>query len=121
MVEKLHEAGHATSMSGRPASDILSKIIDKERELEMSVLEAQEEANRIIQRAREKAAETTAQHRKKAEAEAVTAKQEIIARARQNAEQVKTSFAGQINQLKEIPADRLNKTVDRLLAMLLPQ
>jgi len=119
MVQKLSHTGSGAG-SKVPPSDILTKIISKERELELSIKAAQEQANRIIQEARDRAAALQIQERQSAESEAAALKEDIRSRARAAAQQATQAAGEKLADLRAIPAKHVEHTVEHLLEMVLP-
>ncbi len=117
MVER--SAAHQPSPSPS-SSEILLKIVEKERDLENSILQAREEANRIIQEAKSKAAEIAATHKKSAEAQAVKIKEDMVKKARDEADRIRQDVADKIKSVQSIPPGRIDETVNNLLEMVLP-
>lgn len=114
---KNQDPSSATSIA---SSDILTKIIEKERELEMNILSAQEEANTIIQKAREEAAEIIENQKKEAEKEAAAAKEDILDKARQEAKKIRADSAKMVKDVGNVPKELMEKTISHLLEMVLP-
>jgi vacuolar-type H+-ATPase subunit H len=119
MVQKLShtDAGAAAKV---PPSDILAKIISKERELEQSIKAAQEQSNQIIQEARDRVTALQVQERQAAESEATALKEDIRSSARAAAQQATLAAGEKLAALRAKPASQVEHTVERLLEMVLP-
>ncbi len=113
---------HAPSKAAaEPASSvILSKIIEKERELEQSIILSQEASNRTIQVAKEQAAAIIAEHRKAAEAEAAAVRQSMLDNARKEAAKIRAASDEKVQAFRKFPEATINEAVSRLLEMVLP-
>lgn len=119
MVDKVAQHEKAPPTTAPPAG-ILVKIIEKERELEQAILQAKEEANAMVQRAKDKAAGLVAAQRKAAESEAAAVREELLRKAREEAAQITKSYQAKLKAVQDIPPGVVDKTVSRLVEMVLP-
>jgi vacuolar-type H+-ATPase subunit H len=117
MVQKIDRA---PGVSPPQSTDILLRIIEKEREVEEAINGAKEAAQATIQEAKNRAAAILAQHRAEAEIDAQSTRDRILDQARADADGILKAAAARVQEIRSIPAEKSQRAVAALLGMLLP-
>jgi vacuolar-type H+-ATPase subunit H len=114
-------AGHGPRPpSTTPTPQILTRIIEKEREIERTIQAAQEEAARRLQEAKARAAQMASGHEEAARGEAARLKEGLLADARRQADEILREGKASAEAIRATPENLLETAAERLLAMALP-
>lgn len=101
-------------------SGILARINSREQEIETLLREAREAAAATLHEARRRERSILAACRQEADREASRVSATILAEARRTAGEISSEGARQAELIRTVPRERIEQTAERLLAILLP-
>jgi vacuolar-type H+-ATPase subunit H len=102
------------------APAVLDRIIQRERELEMTILEARAQADAVIATAREQAGALAASKNAAAEIEADAIKKSLLDQARAEASRIRRANDTRLASIERIPPAKIEAVGRHLLDMVLP-